>query len=136
MLETADPNNQPIFQWRSDTAGGTSDAETGFGTQGAPVWLRLTRTGNSFTGYYAVDIGNGLSHGSWIQVGSPQTVSMAGTIYVGLALTGQGGNNNTSTFDHASITGTTAPLPTSVLAQNDGGFGQAGSAVLNNRVRV
>src|SRR5262249_1274782 len=98
MLETANLdgffNNQPIFQWRSDTGGTTSDAETGFGTQKAPVWLRLKRSGNSFTGYYAVDINNGASHGAWIQVGSPQTVTMASTVYVGLALTGQGGKTN------------------------------------------
>jgi hypothetical protein len=140
MLATADVgggfNDQPIFQWRTDTGGTTSDSETGFGTQKAPVWLRLVRSGNSFTGYYAVDINNGQSHGAWIQVGSSVTVNMASTVYVGLALTGQGGKTNTSTFDHVSITGTTGALPASVLELTDGGFGEAGSAFLNNRVGV
>jgi hypothetical protein len=140
MLETANLdgffNNQPIFQWRSNTGDFTSDSETGFGTQKAPVWLRLVRSGNSFTGFYAVDVNNGQSHGPWIQVGSPVTVNMATTVFVGLALTGQGGKTNTSTFDHVSITGTTGPLPPSVLELTDGGFGEAGSAFLSNRVGV
>jgi hypothetical protein len=61
---------------------------------------------------------------------------MASTIYVGLAVTGQGGNHNTSTFDHLSITGTQGPLPPSVVELTDGGFGEAGGAFLNNRVGV
>jgi hypothetical protein len=140
MLETANVgggfNNQPIFQWRTDTGGFTSDSETGFGTQAAPVWLRLVRSGNSFTGFWAKDIANGKKHGPWIQVDSPVTVNMATTVYVGLALTGQGGKTNTSTFDNVSITGASGPLPPSVLELTDGGFGEAGGAFLNNRVGV
>src|SRR5262249_39537081 len=85
---------------------------------------------------YAVDVNNGQSHGTWNQLGPTVTVNMASTIYVGLALTGQGGNQNTSTFDHLSITGTTAPLPPSVVELTDGGFGEAGGAFLSNRVGV
>jgi hypothetical protein len=136
MLETADPNNQPIFHWRTDTGATSGESGAGFGSQSAPVWLRLVRSGNNFTGYYAVDINNGASHGAWIQVGSSVTVNMATTVYVGLALTGQGGKTNTSTFDHVSITGATGPLPASVAEVTDGGFGEAGGVFLNNRIGV
>src|SRR5262249_56057007 len=60
----------------------------------------------------------------------------ARTVYVGLAVRGQGGRQNPSTFDHVTITGTTAPLPPSVLELTDGGFGEAGGAFLKNRVGV
>ena len=83
-----------------------------------------------------MDISNGQSHGPWVQVGSPATVNMATTVYVGLALTGQGGNHNTSHFDHVTVTGTSGPLPASVLELTDGGFGEAGGAFLNNRVGI
>src|SRR5262249_19068179 len=102
----------------------------------APIWLRLVRVGNTFYGYWALDVNNGASHGDWQNLGGPQTVNMGSTIYVGLALTGQGGNHNTTTFDHVTITGTTAPLPPSVLELTDGGFGEAGGAFLSNRVGV
>jgi hypothetical protein len=143
MLETPDNpqfHNEPIFQWRTDPGGFTSDSDNHFTPTTPyvppPIWLRLVRSGNTFTGYFAVDVNNGQSHGPWQNIGGPQTVNMASTVYVGLALTGQGGNSNTSTFDHVSITGTTGPLPPSILELTDGGFGEAGGAFLSNRVGV
>src|SRR5262249_23506019 len=94
------------------------------------------RSGNTFTGFYAVDVNNGQGHGAWIQLGPTVTINMASTVYVGLALTGQGGNHNTTTFDHVSITGTTAPLPPPVVELTDGGSGEAGGVFLNNRVGI
>jgi hypothetical protein len=144
MLETPNfgdgSHNEPIFQWRTDTGGFTSDSDNHFTSTTPnvppPIWLRLVRQGNTFTGYYAVDVNNGQSHGAWQNIGGPQTVNMAGTVYVGLALTGQGGKSNTTTFDHVTITGTTPALPQSVVELTDGGIGEAGGAFLNNRVGV
>jgi hypothetical protein len=141
MLETPNldgfDHNEPVFQWRSDPGGFTSDSGNHVMHEPpAPIWLRLVRQGNTFTGFWALDVNNGQSHGAWNQLGPTVTLDMAGTIYVGLALTGQGGNQNTSTFDHLSITGTTAPLPPSVVELTDGGFGEAGGAFLSNRVGI
>jgi hypothetical protein len=141
MLETPNLNgfdhNEPVFQWRSDPGGFTSDSGNHVMHEPpAPIWLRLVRSGNTFTGYWALDVNNGQSHGAWNQLGPTVTLNMASTIYVGLAVTGQGGNANTSTFDHLTITGTTGPLPPSVLELTDGGFGEAGGAFLSNRVGV
>src|SRR5262249_19662715 len=89
MLETG-PNfghNEPAFQWRTDPGGFTSDSDNHiFGLQAAPVWLRLVRTGNTFTGFWAHDNGDG-THGAWQNLGGPQTVPMGTNVLVGLALT-------------------------------------------------
>jgi hypothetical protein len=130
-------HNEPVFQWRSDPGGFSSDSGNHVMHEPpAPIWLRLVRQGNNFTGYWALDVNNGQGHGAWNQLGSTITINMASTIYVGLALTGQGGNANTSTFDHLSITGTQGPLPPSVVELTDGGFGEAGGVFLNNRIGV
>jgi hypothetical protein len=134
MFEAPDPaHEEPVQQWR-DTAGGAS-ADTGNHMnhiQGAPVWLRLNRTGNVFTGYWAVDNGGG-THGPWQQMAA-HTTAMPATVYVGLALTA---HNNaqlaTATFDNVTVTGT---VPLTVLRLTDGGGGEAGSAFTTSRVGV
>jgi hypothetical protein len=71
-----------------------SAAETGT----APRWLRLVRAGNTFTASHSAD---GVS---WLPIGSPVTVTMNATVYVGLAVTSHAdGTLNTSTFDNLSI---------------------------------
>src|SRR5262249_52742670 len=141
MLETPNldgfDHNEPVFQWRTDPGGFTSDSGNHIMHEPpAPIWLRLERHGNTFTGFWALDMGG--SHGAWQNLGGPQTINMAGTIYVGLAVTAHNndGRINTSTFDHLTITGTQGPLPRSVLELTDGGFGEAGGAFLKNRVGV
>src|SRR5207248_228263 len=103
MLETPSVfgHNEPNFQWRTNTADFTNGVGAGYGTQAAPVWLRLVRTGNFFTGYWAADINNGQGHGAWNQVGGSVQVDMASQVYVGLALTAHNNSGvlNTSTFD-------------------------------------
>jgi hypothetical protein len=141
MLETPNldgfDHNEPVFQWRSDPFGGTSDSGNHVMHEPpAPIWLRLVRQGNNFSGFWALDVNNGQSHGAWNQLGPTVSLNMGSTIYVGLAATGQGGNQNTSTFDHLSITGTQTPLPPSILELTDGGFGETGGAFLNNRVGI
>lgn len=68
--------NGPTFQYRI-TADQTTAKATVTGT--APKWVRLTRTGSSFNGYASDD---GVT---WTQVGTTQTISMASSVYVGLA---------------------------------------------------
>src|SRR5207248_5916901 len=140
MLETPGGHDEPVFQWRTNTADFTSDSGNHNGSlvQPAPVWLRLVRTGNFFTGYWAKDINNGNKHGKWNQLGPTVEVDMATQVYIGLAVTAHNNSGviNTSTFDHVTVTGATAPLPPSVAELTDGNFGEAGSVFLNNRVGV
>ena len=56
--------------------------------------MKLTRTGNAFTAYQSVDGTN------WAQIGSA-TISMATSVYVGLAVTSHNnGVLNTSILDN------------------------------------
>jgi hypothetical protein len=106
MLETPSPHNEPVFQWRTDSGGFTSDSGNHIMSEPpAPIWLQLERIGNTFSGFWALDINNGQSHGPWQNLGGPHTVNMGANVLVGLALTAH--NNallNTSHFDHVQVT--------------------------------
>jgi regulation of enolase protein 1 (concanavalin A-like superfamily) len=89
------PANGVAFQRRLTTGG--SSSHTAGASARAPYWVRLTRSGNTFTAYQSV---NGTT---WVQVGSAN-ISMATSAYVGLALTSH--NNSlltTATLDGVSI---------------------------------
>jgi unsaturated rhamnogalacturonyl hydrolase len=98
-LVPASAANKYRFQTRA-TAGGSSSSlpsgGTGAGT--TPVWLRVVRRGNTFTGSYSPD-GN-----SWTLLSS-STVTMPATITAGLAVTSHNdGTVATGVFDSVSIT--------------------------------
>jgi beta-glucanase (GH16 family) len=74
------------FLTRSAVSGITA-ADVAAGT--APKWIRVVRSGNTFTSYTS---DNGTA---WTQLGTPKTIAMASTIYAGLAVTSH--NNGTLT---------------------------------------
>ncbi len=84
------PGRGIAMQYRSATGGVSSNAALQAGT--APEWLRITRTGNTFTGYASED---GVT---WRTVGSV-TVAMSGDTHVGVAVT----SHNNSTLAGAVI---------------------------------
>jgi len=104
---------------------------------GAPVWLRLTRTGNSITGYSSAD------GTTWREVGSATVATLPQKAQVGLFVTSpptalrivrQGGNTETSsafepstaTFDSVDV----APVsPAPVAAWSDLDVGKPGPRV-------
>ena len=65
------------FQRRASTGG--SSSHTAAGSGGTPYFVKLTRAGSTFTAYKSLDAVN------WTKIGS-QSISMASTIYVGLAV--------------------------------------------------
>jgi regulation of enolase protein 1 (concanavalin A-like superfamily) len=69
----------------------------------APYWVRLTRAGNSFTGYISAD------GAAWTSVGT-YTVPMVSQLQIGLAVTSHAnGAVSTAVFDNVSITSSAAP---------------------------
>jgi len=85
------------FDVRTTTGGGTS--EPGRVSATLPYWLKVTRSGSTFTSYTSSDGAN------WVQLGASQTISMAQNVFVGLAVTsGTPAALATATFDNASIT--------------------------------
>ena len=95
------PANGIAFQRRVDTGGLT--AHTG-ATGSAPYWVRLVRSGNTFTAYHS-------AYGStWTQIGSVN-ITMTADVFVGLGVTST--NNTalcTATFAHVSVTAATELL--------------------------
>jgi PKD repeat protein len=91
------PSDGSAFGWRATTGGSTSDA--GGGDHPAPYWVRLTRSGNSFSAYQSA---NG---SSWAQVGSTQTITMATDVYIGMPVcSASSGTLCTATIDNVSCT--------------------------------
>jgi YD repeat-containing protein len=108
-----------------------------------PYWVKLVRTGNTFTAYVADDGVN------WVQLGYPgQAISMAENVYVGLAFSGNSTTAlGTANFDYVSLSTSITPAPTitglsttsgpagSQVTITGGGFGATqgnGAVVLND----
>ena len=97
------PGNGVTWQYRS-SAGGATTYNTTTGLS-APYWVRLVRSGSTFTGYVSLD---GVT---WTQQGTA-TFTMASTVYVGLALTSHDAANlATATFDNVLAPGWAASTP-------------------------
>ena len=77
-MVAATPGNGVVFQWRT-TSGGTAGSTQIAGVGGA-IWVKVARSGTSFSGYYSTD---GIN---WIQIGSAVTIAMPTTIRAGLAV--------------------------------------------------
>ena len=92
----ATPGNGTGFQLRD----GSSPNGFGGGSlgSGAPVWVKLVRSGTTVSGFASTD---GVSWGSSLGTWS----SASGTIYTGLAVTSHNnGTSSTATFDNLSLT--------------------------------
>lgn len=78
---------------------GESSSNTIVSGKSAPQWLKLTRSGNTFTGYWSAD------GSTWTQIGSPVTFgTFANSALVGLAVTSHNASSvTTATFDNVSI---------------------------------
>jgi endoglucanase len=105
------PGNGVTWQTRSSSGGSSANAATG--GLSAPYWVKLVRSGNTFTGYRSPDGTN------WTQQGTA-TFTMASSSYIGLALTS---HNNSSlclaTFDNVTAPGwpiSQNPVPTGLSA--------------------
>jgi hypothetical protein len=84
------------FSVRPSTKGVSTRA--GNATTTVPYWFKITRVGNTFTGYSSRD------GQTWTQVGAPATIPMNATIYVGAAVTSHNASNPITTgFDNLGI---------------------------------
>ncbi len=109
------------FMNRSTTGGSSNNQwQQGPSAFNPPIWVKVTRSGNTFTGYTSSD---GVY---WTQNGTSQTISMATTVYIGL-ITGSGttGVVATATFDNVTMAAgppATTPVITNV-SPTSGGIG-------------
>lgn len=93
----ATPQNGVSLRWRV-----ADGANTGIVTAASvrpPVWLRVRRVGNVFTGSYS---GNG---SDWIDLGPPLTLDLPVTLLAGFAANSGSGNQLTrARFEQANVT--------------------------------
>jgi hypothetical protein len=91
------PTGNIQFQWRPST-GATTSVTAGTPVS-FPIWVKVVRTGNSFTGFDSTD---GVT---WTQIGSAVTIPIATTARAGLAVSAH--DNTllaTGTFTNVAIT--------------------------------
>jgi fibronectin type 3 domain-containing protein len=97
------PSNGVTWQYRSSTGGDSYNNNTP--GLSAPYWVKLVRSGSTFTGYRSP---GGVT---WTQLGST-TLTNVSTAYIGLALTS---HNNSSlcmaTFDNVTAPNWLTPAP-------------------------
>ncbi len=105
------------FNVRGSSGGSTT--WTGSASATLPAWMKVVRTGNTFSSYSSPDGAN------WTQVGTSQTVNMMQNVFIGLAVTGGSSSSPaTAIFDHVSSTSTGASLPCiSTLSGTSGNTG-------------
>lgn len=102
--------NGTAFQRRTSTGGESLHTAGPAGT--VPYWVRITRSGNTFTGFVST---NGTS---WTQVGSA-TISMASSTQIGLGVTSHNDAVlNTATFDNVSVTTSGIPVTGVTLSRS------------------
>jgi len=86
-----------------------------------PYWVKLVRSGSTFTSYASPDGVN------WVQVGGSQTISMSQNVYIGLALSSDVNTSlATAKFDNVSISTPGAPAISALSSTT----ASAGSAVV------
>jgi YVTN family beta-propeller protein len=99
------PSNGETFQWRPVASKRSYNVGSGNGAVQPPLWLKLTRAGNTLTGFTSAD---GIT---WTQIGSATLNNLPTVVYVGLAVTSRvSGVGSTAVFDHLSV-GTATPPP-------------------------
>jgi hypothetical protein len=88
--------NPPVLFLNRVSTGVTTSSTSSSGS--LPYWVKVIRSGSTFTGYASPD------GASWTQAGSSVTINMAQTVYFGLTVSG---NTNTAlataVFDNVSF---------------------------------
>ncbi|GCE10592.1 carbohydrate-binding protein [Tengunoibacter tsumagoiensis] len=103
------PSGDTTYESRTTDNGNTNHPNAI--QRAAPYWVKLVRSGNTFTGYNSPDGQN------WTQQGT-DTITMPNTIYIGLAIDAHENTIlTTGTLDNVSLTGnvsgtTGTPTPT------------------------
>ena len=120
------PSNGSVLQAR--TSSGINAVTTTGPKVAAPYWVRLVRSGNTFTGSISPD---GLS---WTAIGS-YTIPMVSQVYVGLAVSSHAaGTLSTAVFDNLTITAAVPPAPPGPCSPLS--FGAVGDGKIDNTTAI
>ncbi|MEY4565781.1 MAG: hypothetical protein RLY14_751, partial [Planctomycetota bacterium] len=115
------------FSYRATTGGATTTVATVAAT--APKWVKLDRTGNTFTAFYSAD---GVT---WNQIGTAVSIALSNSTVAGLAATaGSTTALNTSTLTNVALTAVSG-LSISDVTQTEGNNG-ANNFIFNVNLSV
>ena len=94
-------DNTVKFEWRDGSGSGSESIPIDGLDADHPVWVKLGRSGNQFSGYYSLD------GSTWIQIGNSQSLELNATVRAGLAVTSHNGanalqRNVPASFPHAN----------------------------------
>ncbi len=99
----AGAGNGASFQRRLVIGGASSNDDNPGAVVAAPYWVKVERSGNSFTGSISPD------GKAWTQLGAAQTITMNGPVLIGLALCSHNANLATGAeFSNVSFSGAVA----------------------------
>jgi len=91
--------NGASFQYRLAANGGCVNTDSATVVK-PPYWVKIERTGDNLSGSYSAD------GKTWRSVGTPQTITMAAPVFIGLCVTSHAsGEQRTFEFDSISATG-------------------------------
>src|SRR6202035_2467866 len=114
------------FSYRTSTGASTTQGSSG--TLTLPYWVKVVRSGSTFSGYNSLDGVN------WTQVGTAQTINMAQNVYIGLAVSSDDWASSnpptlaTGTFANVSVSSTAVAAP--VMSAVSATTGTIGSQVV------
>ena len=114
-----------VFQRRSSANGSTAVSRV----EGlrAPRWVKLVRTGNSFSAYHSAD------GAVWTQIETSQTINMAASATVGLAVCSHKVNTlGESTLDNVAVSGTSVGVAAPAFNPAPGSYASAQSVAISS----
>ena len=124
-----------VFQRRITPGGLSTSTSSVFVPGSAPVWIRLVRSGNAFTGYYSI------AGTAWTSFGSI-AISMASHVYIGLAVTSHNPAQLTiATLSSVTVAAASPPPPSGTATTPAAEAGAsarvlAGASATNSAVAV
>jgi hypothetical protein len=125
-------NSAGSGRWIYRATAGTNSANTQ-ATANLPYWVRLIRSGNTFTAQFAPDSGG--APGVFTTAGTEQTLTMGNSVFVGLAATsGSTTTAGNAVFDKVEITPVPVNVGATVNAGSDATISLPATAALNGTV--
>jgi autotransporter-associated beta strand protein len=106
---------QTTIHFARRTATGAGSSESYVGNIPVPYWLRIARSGSTFTSSYSPD------GSTWTQIATTSYTPTGATVEAGLAVASLNGSASaTAVFDNISVTGTVNAVPTIATAASAG----------------
>ena len=100
------PQSPTIVFYDDRTSTGGSTVQVNHINASVPYWVKAVRSGGSFSAYASADGQN------WVQVGTTQTINMAQSVDMGLAVSNSSNTALvTAVFDNVSVSSSASPAP-------------------------